>query len=142
MKHVTTRWISLQDVLIRIIEQFPNLKEYFLKVVPSQKGFKGKSGVSSQERYQRIKKLLNNKKLPAITYGVIFVSQTFKAFTVALQAKKPMITVLYEKMCKLIKETLSKFLVEESFLLAGTSVMKSLKKLRELKFEDSKIQKV
>ena len=41
MKHATTRCISLQDVLTGIIELFPNLKEYFLKVLPSQKGFKG-----------------------------------------------------------------------------------------------------
>ena len=142
MKYVTTRWISLQDVLIRIMEQFPNLKEYFLKVLPSQKGFKGKSGVESQDRYIRIKKLLNSKKLPAIAFGVIYVLQAFKAFTVALQARPIMITVLYDKMAKLIKGTLLKFLVKEDFLVAVSGVMKSMKKLRILNLEESKIQKV
>lgn len=142
MKHVTAQWITLQDVLIRIMKQFPNLKEYFLQALPSQKGFKGKSGVEPQERYIRIKKLLNKKKLPAVAFGEIYVSQAFKTVTVALQARRPMITALFDKMAKLIKETLSKFLVKESFLLPDSGIMKSMKKLRELNLEESKIQKV
>ena len=49
LKHVSTRWISIQDVLIRVLEQFSNLKKYFLQVLPEQKRFKGKSGIGSFE---------------------------------------------------------------------------------------------
>ena len=55
LKHISTRWISIQDVLIRVLEQFSNLKHYFLEVLPTQKGFNGKSGIGSTERYIRIK---------------------------------------------------------------------------------------
>ena len=41
LKHILTRWISIQDILIRVIEQFSNLKKYFLQVLSEQKGFKG-----------------------------------------------------------------------------------------------------
>ena len=31
IRYVKTRWLSLEKVLIKVIEQWPNLKEYFLK---------------------------------------------------------------------------------------------------------------
>ena len=31
LRHCTTRWLSSHKVLVRIIEQYENLKEYFLK---------------------------------------------------------------------------------------------------------------
>ena len=75
-------------------------------------------------------------------FGVIFVLQAFKAFSIALQARCPMITVLYDKMTKLIKESLSNFLVQECFLVADSGVLKSIKKLRELNLKESEIQKI
>ena len=30
-KHTSTRWLSMKYVCIRILEQLPNLKEYFLE---------------------------------------------------------------------------------------------------------------
>lgn len=77
----------------------------------------------------RIKKLFKSKKLSVVAFGVIHVLQALKAFTVALQVRHPMITVFYGKMSKLIKETLPKFLVKESFLVADSGVMKPIKKL-------------
>ena len=50
LRHVSTRWISLQDVLVRVIEQFTNLREYLLKFLPIQKCFNGKSGIAASER--------------------------------------------------------------------------------------------
>ncbi len=140
MKHVTTRWISLHDVLIRVMEQLPNLKEYFLKELPKEKGFNYKSGVGNQERYIRIKNALQNKKLPAVAYAVIYVSKAFKDFLVSLQTTRPMITILYDKMINLIKNCMQKFLLEESSTSNGT--MKSLKKLKCLDLASSKIQMV
>ena len=87
LKHISTRWISIQDVLIRVLEQFSNLKHYFLEVLPTQKGFNGKSGIGSTERYIRIKYALTNKKLPAIMASVIFIAKDFKNFTISLQEK-------------------------------------------------------
>ena len=42
LKHCQTRWLTLDRVLVRIIEQFGNLKEYFLMKLSTLPGFKGK----------------------------------------------------------------------------------------------------
>ena len=44
------------SVLIRIMEQFTNLRKYFLKFLATRKGFNGKSGIAASERYIRIEK--------------------------------------------------------------------------------------
>ena len=141
LKHVSTRWVSIQDVLIRILEQLPNLVKYFLTDLPNEPGFTNKSGVGNQERYIRIKKALLNKKLPVVAYSVIFVAKSFNDFLVKLQAVRPMIVVLYEKMLKLIKQCMTKFLLDERFSTSD-GVLKSLKTLKSLKLTDDKIQKV
>ena len=61
IKHWQTHWLSLHKVLGRIIEQYENLKGYFLKTLPMLPEFKGKSGVSQTEHYQRIKNVLTSK---------------------------------------------------------------------------------
>ena len=43
------------SVLLRIMEQFINLREYFLKLLATRKGFNGKSVIAASERYIRIK---------------------------------------------------------------------------------------
>ena len=86
MKHVPTRWISLQGVLLRVLEQFNNLRKCFLRVLPTEKGFDGKYEIGASDRYKRIKKTLNNKTLPAIAYAVIFYHQDFKNFQIYSQS--------------------------------------------------------
>ena len=49
MKHVPTRWISLQDVLLRVMEQFNNLRKCFLRILPTEKGFDGKYGIGASD---------------------------------------------------------------------------------------------
>ena len=54
-KHCTSKWISLDRALVKLIEQFNNLKEYFLTSLPKLLGFNGKTGIASTARYKRIK---------------------------------------------------------------------------------------
>ena len=128
LKYVSTRWISMQDVLIRVLEQFSNLKKYFLQVLPEQKGFKGKSGIGSSERCICIKTDLTDKKLPSIIAAVVYIAKDFRNFADPLQDKLPMITGLYSKMVTLLKDTLSKFIVEENYFPPS----KSLKPIHKL----------
>ena len=79
IKHCQTRWLILDKVLVRIIKQYENLKEYFLKTLSTLLGFKGKNGVNQTERYQRIKNVLTSKT--ALAY-IIHVCQDFKEFVV------------------------------------------------------------
>ena len=53
---MTQHWKSF-----RIIKQFSNVYSYFVKELLKQNTFKGKNGVGSTDRYQRISKLLKKK---------------------------------------------------------------------------------
>ena len=75
LKHCQTRWLSLDCVLVRIIEQIDNIKEYFLVKLPVLPGFKGKNGIRESKRYQRIKNALTN---PATKVYMSFFSMWLK----------------------------------------------------------------
>ena len=53
-KYVESRWLSIGHSLVRILEQMENLREYFLKETPKQKGFNQKNGLVNNDRYKRI----------------------------------------------------------------------------------------
>ena len=40
LRHSSVRWLTLKFVLVRIKEQWENLKEYFCSFLPQQKEFK------------------------------------------------------------------------------------------------------
>ena len=46
-RHCESRWLSLQKVLVKLSEQWENLKEYFLNKVPTLPYFKGKRGIEA-----------------------------------------------------------------------------------------------
>ena len=116
IKHSHTRWLSLDKVLVRIIEQYENLKEYFLITLPTLLGFKGKNGVSQTERYQRIRNVLTSKAAIAYMSFSVHVCQDFKEFVLPLQSTEPKIHVLYTKCFKLVKDLPSKFVKNDSFM--------------------------
>ena len=80
IKHWQIHWLSLDKVLGRIIKQYENLKGYFLKTLPMLPEFKGKSGVSQTERYQRIKNVMASKTALAYMSLIAHVCQGFKEF--------------------------------------------------------------
>ena len=91
LRHCQTRWLSIEKVLVRIIEQISNLREYFLIELPKKKSFREKIGVWNANRYKRITDNLNGKSLlPYMTF-VVFISQDFCRFLISLQTKAPMI---------------------------------------------------
>ena len=58
LKHSTTRWVTLRKVLVRLIEQYDNLKKYFLTFLPITSSFKANVGKGKQ--YERICESLND----------------------------------------------------------------------------------
>ena len=75
IKYCETRWLSLDKVLVRIIERYEHLKEYFLKTVHTLAGFNGENGVNQNECYQRIKNVLTSKTAPAYMLFIVHVSR-------------------------------------------------------------------
>ena len=96
-----------------ISEQYKNQKVYLLKTLP---GFKGKNGVSETEHCQKIKNVLTSETARAYMLFIVHVHQGFKEFVVPLQSTQPKIHVLYTKCVKLVKDLLSRFVKNDSFM--------------------------
>ena len=107
LKHSTTRWVTLKGVLVRLIEQYENLKQYFLVFLPSTSTFK--STVQGTARYTRIKKALEDEStLQYLSFVACFATDS-GMFLTKFQSTKPLIHFLYEEMKKLLWNTMSKF---------------------------------
>ena len=78
LTHCCTRWLSIDKVLVRIIEQYDNIKEYFLVFLPKKNEFKGSTGVGSTDRYKRIKAVLEDEATIVYMSFVVYISQDFR----------------------------------------------------------------
>ena len=92
-KQVETRWVSMKYVVVWSLEQWPNLKGYFLKFLRKQKNFKREIGNAT--RYTRLKTCFPDPFMEAYVVLVAFVAQDFEAFLLPFQIKDPMIDLLY-----------------------------------------------
>ena len=129
IKHCQTRWLSQYKVLVRIIEQYENLKKYFSKTLPTLPGFKGKNGVNQTERYQRIKIVSTSKTALSYMSFFVHVCQDFKEFT------EPEFHVLYTKCVKLAKDLLSRFVKNDSFM-KQTKLLPKEEKIQAINLEE------
>ena len=106
LKHSTTRWVTLRRVLVRLIEQYENLKQYFLVFLPFKSTFK--STVQGTARYTRKKVLEDESTLQYLSF-VFFFATDSEMFLTKFQSTKPLIHSLYEEMEKLLWNAMSKF---------------------------------
>ena len=131
--------MSIDKVLVRIIDQIENLVTYFLVTLPRQKTFK--KVVADSKRYQRIKENLSSKYLLPYMHFVVFVAYDFRSFLLPFQSAKPMIHLLHIKQGKLFKSIVEKF-VDSKFLINVTKkVPLPIAKLLDLKLEDTALHK-
>ena len=92
-KFGATRWLGMKCVGVRCLEQYENLKEYFLKFLPKEKGFV--STVEKTARYQRVKSVLVDNISEACLGFMVFAVQDFESFLRRFQFDQPMLHVLY-----------------------------------------------
>ena len=104
LRHVNSRWLTLEMSTTRIIDQFPALQEYFKKNTESQ---------CDSQRLNRIKKAFNDKMLLAKLLFLQNVADVFTQFLVIFQAETPMIHILYDEMINFVKTMMGRFLKEE-----------------------------
>ena len=113
-KHTETRWISMKYVALRYLDQWINLKEYFLNFLPKQKNFKHE--MSKTQRHVRIKGALEESLTEVYVSFCAFVALDFESFLFPLQTKEPMIRLLYPSVCKLLSDLLSKCIKAKGFI--------------------------
>lgn len=73
IKHVSSRWLTLEESANRIIQQWPALVKYFTSFVP-----KKRAALTKTPSYGRIMKFLNN---PTMKAEVLFVASSARIFT-------------------------------------------------------------
>ena len=108
IKHVETRWLSMKYVAIRVVEQWDNLTEYFLKFLPKQKDAIRK--IKETARYQRISEVLEDSITSAYVSFCAFVARDFEMFLLPFQSNRPMIHLLYPEMQSLLQNLMLKFI--------------------------------
>ena len=86
-------------VCIRLLEQLPNLKEYFLKFCPKTNHC---NELKKTERYQRIKSVLADPMSEVYLLFCAFATGDFESFLLQFQNDQQMIHMLYDGMFNLL----------------------------------------
>ena len=117
-----------------------NLREYFLKEIPKQKGFKQKNGLANNYRYKRIASVLKDPKAKIYMSLVVFISQSFNRFLKPLQTSSSIIHRLYPMFLQLVHELLDNVIKESLLKKEGKSIPAT--KLKEIEPQNEESQKV
>ena len=107
LSHISSRWLTIKDVAVRVLEQYPNLREYFLRALPKQKGFKQ---LQKTDRYQRITKLLKDPLTQFYIAFCAFSANECNDFLVPFQSNEPKIHLLFPSICKLVSSIMMKYM--------------------------------
>ena len=97
-KHVNTRWLSLDQAVTQVLQQFPGLKSYFS---PNDE---------NKSRFRRLHALFED---PMTEVYLLFYQsslQVFIQFSMFLQREDPIIPVAYEQTTSFLQKLASKFL--------------------------------
>lgn len=108
VRHVSSRWLSLKKALNRIVEQWENLKQYFLKYLPTQRNFA--KDIESTQRYQNIRGNLSSGQSLICIHFAIHIADIFEGFLTLLQSSKPVIHVLYNAIGDLFYNLMTNFI--------------------------------
>jgi len=96
-------------VIERVIEKWNIINEYFLVYLPTIE-----KKIDRNEKYQRIKNLINDKStLPKFHFIVFLYRTLFKKQLVWLQQEQPLVHLLYDECCNMLRNILFSFVKEE-----------------------------
>ena len=99
MRHVSTRWLELQEVVMRVLELWESTKEYFMVFLPKSKVQCNKNAVKT-DGYKEIAAFLHrdNEKLnKARLEWVAGQANLSRPFLLRLQRRDPLIHELYDQ---------------------------------------------
>lgn len=130
-KHVETRWLTLVPAAERVISQWPALKKYFGTQLP-----KRDQKIAQNDRCKRIMRCIKDSPLITLTQlnFLVHASIPFEKFLKRFQKEEPLIHVLHEEMCVLIRSLLGRFV---KICEIGS---KPIEELIQMKFPSSCLQ--
>ena len=85
-KHAETYWVSVKYVAVWCLEQWPNLKEYFLKFLPKQKNFKWE--IENTARYSCLQTCFADPAMEAYV-ACYFCCTRFQGVFIAIPKQGP-----------------------------------------------------
>ncbi|HBK83112.1 MAG TPA: hypothetical protein DDZ41_05870 [Flavobacterium sp.] len=136
LRHVNSRWLSLGKILSRILHQWSNLKEYFLKFLPKEKNFSRE--IAPTDRYKRISRILSSDMSEIYISFAIHISECLESFLLNFESDSPKIHVLFPAIGDLFYKIMSKF-VKKKYLIKDTGKGTAIKDAHDLgKFNFSK----
>ena len=111
VKHLDVRWLTLSQAIDRILVQWDGLLEYFLKTLPKQQ-----PNVAKVPRYTRIKKHLDFNVVTLVQLHFLrSVAGIFTEFLAFFQREEPLIHLLYDWMCELVRKIMGRFVKRSAF---------------------------
>ena len=99
LKHCTTPWVSLERCLKRLIEQWPALFCYFVKVAESEK----------DDHARRVAKQLKDPKVKLFCYFAVYALKPLNIFNTAFQTHVSRIGTLQADVQKILQSFLANF---------------------------------
>ena len=106
LRHVASRWLSIKRPLLRVLEQWENLDEYFCNFLPNQSLFQ--TQVKNTNRYKKIIEFIKHPTSKAGVCFIAFIANDFEEYLVQMQTNEPMVHIMYEKMSSLVFNLMKK----------------------------------
>ncbi len=108
-RFITTRWLDAGPIIERVIEQWINLKEYFLRFIPAN----NKTFVNNH-RYIQIKTILKTKSiLIRLNFLAFLYHNIYEQILLWFQQTQPLIHLLHDECEQLIRRLFSYFINED-----------------------------
>lgn len=122
LKHCTTRWLSLEQCVKRLIEQWPALHCYFDQL----------TGTDRTERSVRVTKQLKDSLVKLFCHFALYALKPLNKFSTALQTHASKIGTLQHDVCELLRAFLSNFI--------NPDILQSTEDVTTIAFTDRSIQ--
>ena len=104
IRHVPSRWLTLQPAIERVLQQWSALTSYFKKLPQSDKT------VEKNDKYKVIRKLLDNPGTLLQLNFLAAVSPLFTSFLTLFQQEGPLVHLLHGALCDLYRLLLMRFI--------------------------------
>ena len=105
LRLVSTRWLSMGPVLVRLDEHWESLQTYFLKKLTDPEASQSSKLAVKTDRYKDIVTLLKPSAIKSTQARVkfaIFIFKQSEPFLTSLQCEKPAVHRIYKKSVELV----------------------------------------
>ncbi|KAJ6639772.1 hypothetical protein Bhyg_12519, partial [Pseudolycoriella hygida] len=115
IKHIPTRWLTLLESTLRIIEQQNVTEEYFLKYIP-----KSRPEVMKSISYKNVVKHFQSSTLKAELYMVKESAELLQLYLKYLQVDRPIIHKLHDLLSQILLKLMGRIATPASLLKTAT----------------------